>query len=45
MAAHRAHLAEVSQQLAGDETASEVEDEDGDALPYCVVCDKSFKTL
>ncbi|EPB68988.1 DnaJ domain protein [Ancylostoma ceylanicum] len=45
MAAHRAHLAEVSQQLAEDETASEVEDEDGDALPYCVVCDKSFKTL
>ena len=45
MAAHRAHLEELTQQLAEDETASEDEDEDGEVLPYCVVCDKSFKTL
>ncbi|KHJ80292.1 zinc finger, C2H2 type [Oesophagostomum dentatum] len=45
MAAHRAHLEELTQQLAEEETASEVEDEEGEALPYCVVCDKSFKTL
>ncbi|KAK6048372.1 hypothetical protein COOONC_14123, partial [Cooperia oncophora] len=45
VAAHRAHMEELTQQLADDETCSEVEDEDGEALPYCVVCDKSFKTL
>ncbi|VDL75638.1 unnamed protein product, partial [Nippostrongylus brasiliensis] len=44
MAAHRAHLEEISQQLADEETCSETENEDGDALPYCVVCDKSFKS-
>ncbi|CAJ0608135.1 unnamed protein product [Cylicocyclus nassatus] len=44
-AAHRAHLEQLTLQLAEEETASEGEDEDGEALPYCVVCDKSFKTL
>ncbi|PIO55091.1 hypothetical protein TELCIR_23526 [Teladorsagia circumcincta] len=38
-------MEELTQQLADGETCSEVEDEDGEALPYCVVCDKSFKTL
>ncbi|VDM70632.1 unnamed protein product [Strongylus vulgaris] len=45
MAAHRAHLEELTQQLAEEDTATEEEDEDGETLPYCVVCDKSFKTL
>lgn len=45
MANHRAHMEELSQQLADDETCSEPEGEEGEALPYCVVCDKSFKTL
>ncbi|CAI5442259.1 unnamed protein product [Caenorhabditis angaria] len=37
-----AHLIEVSMQMAEDDSCSE---EEGEDLPYCVVCNKSFKTV
>ncbi|CAL2034997.1 unnamed protein product [Caenorhabditis brenneri] len=45
-AARLAHLIEVSLQMAEDyDTCSDECDEEGEELPYCVVCSKSFKTL
>lgn len=45
MAAHREHIEELLQQLADEEPCTNLEDEEGEELPYCVVCDKTFKTL
>ncbi|KAJ1345843.1 hypothetical protein KIN20_000466 [Parelaphostrongylus tenuis] len=45
MAAHREHIEELLQQLADEEPLTNLEDEDGEELPYCVVCDKTFKTM
>ncbi|EFO84456.1 CRE-DNJ-17 protein [Caenorhabditis remanei] len=45
-AARLAHLIEVSLQMAEDyDTCSDECDEEGEELPYCVVCSKSFKTV
>lgn len=45
-AARLAHLIEVSLQMAEDyDSCSDECDEEGEELPYCVVCSKSFKTL
>uniref|UniRef100_A0A1I7TG79 DnaJ homolog subfamily C member 21 n=1 Tax=Caenorhabditis tropicalis TaxID=1561998 RepID=A0A1I7TG79_9PELO len=45
-AARLAHLIEVSLQMAEDyDTCSDECDEEGEELPYCVVCSKSFKTI
>ncbi|KAE9416143.1 hypothetical protein Angca_007717, partial [Angiostrongylus cantonensis] len=45
MAAHREHIGELLQRLADDEACSDSENDEGEELPFCVVCDKSFKTL
>ncbi|VDM59569.1 unnamed protein product [Angiostrongylus costaricensis] len=45
MAAHRKHIGELLQQLADDEGCSDSENDEGEELLFCVVCDKSFKTV
>ncbi|KJH51928.1 zinc finger, C2H2 type [Dictyocaulus viviparus] len=44
LAAHRAHIDELLEQLADDE-CTDLENDDVEDLHYCVVCDKTFKTM
>ncbi|CAI2347276.1 unnamed protein product [Caenorhabditis sp. 36 PRJEB53466] len=45
-AARLAHLIEISVKMAEDyDTCSDECDEEGEELPYCVACSKSFKTV
>uniref|UniRef100_A0A0K0DDZ6 J domain-containing protein n=1 Tax=Angiostrongylus cantonensis TaxID=6313 RepID=A0A0K0DDZ6_ANGCA len=45
MGCSRLHIGELLQRLADDEACSDSENDEGEELPFCVVCDKSFKTL